>query len=148
MKDKIKNVTTVDLKNGFVYNAKTEIFTCLFCDTQYENGIIYKFENHLINAEKATKLHIVEKHGTVFENLLSTDKSQTGLTDTQKKFLINYYNGMSDKEIAENMNISAVTVRYQRCNFREKARQAKLILALFELLEEKEHEEIKKEKKL
>jgi hypothetical protein len=90
------------------------------------------------------KLHIQDTHGDVFNNLLDTDKTQTGLTDTQKEFLKNYYNGMnydegiSDKDIAEKMNISASTVRFQRYNFREKAKQAKIILALAELLEEME----------
>jgi hypothetical protein len=83
-------------------------------------------------------MHIAQEHGTVFENLLLTDKAQTGLTDTQKEFLGHYYDGMPDKEIAEKMNISASTVRYQRFSFREKAKQAKLILALSELLEAQE----------
>ena len=87
---------------------------------------------------RAAKLHIEHEHGGVFNNLLGLDKNQTGLTDTQKDFLGYYYAGLSDKEIAEKMNISAATVRYQRHNFREKAKQAKIILALSELLEEQE----------
>ena len=140
MKSKIENAPVIDLKNGFFYNHKTKIYTCLFCNTTYENGDIYSFGKRLVNAEKAIKLHLSEKHSTVFESLLSADKTQTGITDTQKDFLMNYYNGMPDREIAEKMNISASTVRYQRYNFREKAKQARIILALYELLEEKENE--------
>jgi DNA-binding CsgD family transcriptional regulator len=138
MKNKIENTGISDLKNGFFYDTKTKIYTCLFCNTQYEDGDVYTFGSRLVYASKAIILHIAEKHGTVFENLLATDKAQTGLTDTQKDFLRNYYNGLSDKEIAEKMNISASTVRYQRYNFREKAKQARLICALYELLAERE----------
>jgi len=137
MKNKNERIGVIDLKNGFLYDDKRKIYTCLFCNMQYEEGYIYTFDNRLVIANKIIKLHITEKHGTVFGNLLSKDKAQTGLTDTQKEFLENYYSGMSDKEIAEKMNITASTVRYQRHNFREKVKQAKLILALSELLEEK-----------
>jgi len=135
MKNKIENAASADLSNGYLYNPETKIYTCLFCNTQYEYGDIYAFDNHLVNADKAIKLHIIEKHGSVFDNLLSTDKAQSGLTDIQKEFLKNSYNGLTDKEIAEQMNISASTVRYQRFNFREKVKQAKMIIALSDLLE-------------
>ena len=137
MKNKIEQATVDELKNGFIHNAKTKVFTCLFCSAQYEDGDVYSIGGRLVCAEKAVKLHISEKHGGVVENLLSTDKAQTGLTDTQKDFLRNYYAGMSDKEIAEKMNISTSTVRFQRYNFREKVKQARMVLALYELLEEK-----------
>lgn len=143
MKNKIENASVHELKSGFAYDNKTKVYTCLFCAAQYEDGIIYTFGNLLADANKAARLHISEKHGSVFENLISADKAQSGLTDTQKDFLRNYYNGMSDKEIAEKMNISASTVRFQRYNFREKAKQARTVLALYELLEEKINNSIK-----
>lgn len=135
MKDKIGNASADNLRNGYIYSDK--IYKCLLCNTQYEDDYIYTFGNRLVNSHKAIQLHINEKHGSVFENLLLTDKAQTGLTDTQKEFLKNYYSGLPDKQIAEKMNISASTVRYQRYNFREKVKQAKLILALSYLLEDK-----------
>jgi len=148
MKNKIENATATDLKNGFLITErlidKARIYTCLFCNMQYDADDIYTFKKLLVNGKKAIKLHIHDEHGEVFNLLLSRDKAQTGLTDAQKEFLSNYYNGMnydkdvSDKEIAEKMNISPSTVRFQRYSFREKAKQAKIILALAELLEEME----------
>ena len=144
MKNRIKNATISELKNGFILKEraidKEKVYFCLFCNTGYDEGDIYNFKKLLVNANKAMKLHIYHEHGNVFENLLGADKTQTGLTDTQKEFLLNYYRGMSDKEIAEKMNISESTVRYQRYSFREKAKQAKFILALSELLEDRENE--------
>ena len=140
MKSKIENASLTDLQNGWSYDNKSKIYNCLFCNAKYEEGDIYAFEKRLVEAGKAIELHIKEKHGTIFENLLSADKAQSGLTDTQKEFLVNYHSGMSDQEIAEKMNITASTVRYQRYNFREKAKQAKLILAINALIEQKEKE--------
>ncbi|MDR1687359.1 MAG: DUF2087 domain-containing protein [Clostridiales bacterium] len=138
MKTNYENATAADLKNGFFFNAKTQTYTCLFCGKQYEEGDIYQAGNRLVNAEKSMRFHITKKHGTVFESLLLMDKAQTGLTDTQKEFLRNSYNNIPDKEIAQKMNITPSTVRYQRFSYKEKVRQAKLILALSELLEEKD----------
>jgi len=150
MKNKIENANITELKNGFVLKErfidKAQIYTCLFCRAQYDADDIYAFGKLLVNGKKAIKMHIYKEHGEVFDNLLQTDKEQTGLTETQKDFLVNYYSGMSDKEIAEKMNITQSTVRYQRHNFREKAKQAKIILALSELLEEQEEKLINRAK--
>ena len=139
MKNKIETAAVTELKNGFILKErfidKAQIYTCLFCNTQYDTDDIYAFGRLLVNGNKAIKMHIKEKHGEVFNNLLSLDRDKTGLTDTQKEFLGYYYGGMNDKEIAEKMNITASTVRFQRYNFREKVKQAKIILALSELLE-------------
>lgn len=137
MKNKFEQATTEDLKNGFTYDDSTKIFTCLFCNTKYNDGDIYKFDSRLVDAKKAMTIHIHEKHQSPFEALLSDDKKQTGLTDTQKEFLLHFFGGLTDKEIAETTGTSPSTVRYQRYNFREKAKQAKFIIAISDLLEEK-----------
>jgi len=147
-KSKTENVSVGDLKNGYIYgyiynegNAdKTKGYICLFCNARFDEDVIHSWKKLLINAKKAVKLHIRDEHGEVF-NCLLNDKTQTGLTDTQTEFLKNYYSGMNDKEIAEKMNISMSTVRFQRHNFREKAKQAKTVLALNELLEVQESKE-------
>ncbi|MDR1538184.1 MAG: DUF2087 domain-containing protein [Clostridiales bacterium] len=137
MKNKVEQASIDDLRNGFAFDSKTKMLTCLFCSSEFEEGDVFSFGNRLVSAEKAMKMHIAEKHGYIFDVLLSLDKSQTGLTNTQKDFLENYYSGISDKDIAEKMGISTSTVRFQRYNFREKVKQARIILALNELLEEK-----------
>jgi hypothetical protein len=138
MKTKIDDAGVKELKDGYVYDSAARRYCCLFCDAHYEDGNVYTCGKQMVTADKAVMLHIVEKHGTVFESLLSLDKSQTGLTETQKEFLLHSYKGVQDKEIAEKMEITASTVRFQRFNFREKAKQARLILALNDLFEEKE----------
>jgi DNA-binding CsgD family transcriptional regulator len=140
---KIEEATIDELINGYVYGYlynwglvdKTKGYICLFCNKGFDEDGIYTVGKLTVNAKKAVRLHIDKEHGHIFRNLLALDKNKTGLTDTQKDFLECYYSGMNDKEIAEKMNISAATVRYQRFNFREKVKQARMILALSELLD-------------
>ena len=140
---KIEDATIDELINGYVYGYlynwgacdKTKGYICLFCNKGFDEDDVYTVGKLTVNAKKAVRLHIGKEHGHIFRNLLAFDKNKTGLTDTQKEFLECYYSGLNDQEIAEKMNISASTVRYQRFNFKEKVKQAKMILALSELLE-------------
>ena len=126
-----------EIKQGFTHDEANEKFSCLICGNEYEEGSIFEFDGHLVEAKKAIRLHIKKEHGSVFDSLLSCDKKYTGLTDIQKELARNFYSGFSDKDIAFNNKISASTVRYQRYNLREKAKQAKIFLAISELMEEK-----------
>ena len=91
-------------------------------------------------AERAIARHIAEAHGSPFEQLLKLDKRFIGLTDTQKSLLRMIQAGRSNQEIARETGNAASTIRAQRFLFREKARQARLMLALTELLEEGDKE--------
>ena len=131
------DITIQELKNGYIYNEREQKYICLHCKTVYERGNIYKDGENLVDAKKAMRLHIVKKHGSPLEALLFRDKKETGITEVQREFLIRFYKGVSDGEIAKETGTSPSTVRYQRYNFREKAKQAKMFLAISELLEER-----------
>ena len=137
MGHKIEQADVADLKNGFLYDEDSKIFSCLFCNAKFEDGDIYTVENRSVDARKAMRLHISEHHRGVFDALITVGKKQTGLTDTQKNILLSFYNGKTDGQIAQETGTAPSTVRYQRYNFREKAKQAKMIIALSELLESK-----------
>jgi len=137
MKRKIESISVQELTDGFSFDEKSGKYACLFCDAIFEEGNIYDMDGCLLEAHKAVRSHIENKHGPVFNMLLAEDKRLTGLTDIQKSFLTYFYRGLPDKDIAAATDTSPSTVRYQRFCFREKAKQAKMILALSELLEEK-----------
>ena len=130
-----------DIKQGFT--EEDGLFKCLFCDSQYETGDIYSFDGRLVEASKAILLHIKEEHISVFDELIKEDKKTTGLTNVQKELLTFFHSGLSDKEVSVKTNTSNSTVRIQRYNLREKAKQAKVFLAIYELMEEKAKEEVK-----
>jgi len=65
--------------------------------------------------------------------LTSNDKKYTGITENQKELFKMIYSGMSDNEIAKITGVAPATIRHQRFVFREKAKQAKLYLSIYEL---------------
>ena len=124
-----------EVKNGYSFDADKGIYSCLICGEVFEAGQIYSLNGRFYEAYKAIELHVKEKHGSMVEILLGFDKKYTGITDNQKSLLKDFYNGLSDNEIAKKNGLSPATIRHQRFMFREKAKQAKAYLAIFELVE-------------
>lgn len=126
-----------EIKRGYVDEPETEEYRCLMCGARFAKGQVYNLQKAFYDAEKAMKMHITQQHSSTFAYLLGLDKKDTGLTDHQKELLSCFYQNLSDKEIAAKMeNDNTSTIRNQRFSFRERAKQAKLFLALMELLEE------------
>lgn len=134
-----------EIKNGYTVNLDTGTYKCLICGKQFEAGEIYPFKGRLFEAKKAVAIHVKESHGSILDLLLEFDKKYTGITDNQKSLLKDFYNGLTDKVIAKNNEVAEATVRHQRFMFREKAKQAKAYLAIFELVEEALNKESKED---
>jgi len=137
LKENFWDANLDELKRG--YTESMDSFECLLCGEKIEKGIIYPKEQVLYEAERYTKLHIEEKHGSVFQYLIGLNKKVTGLTDHQNSLLALFYEGKNDKEIQQELQIgSASTIRNHRFVLKEKERQAKIFLTLMELLKEKD----------
>ncbi|MCL1829944.1 MAG: DUF2087 domain-containing protein [Oscillospiraceae bacterium] len=130
------DATIEEIKQGYVQDDR--VISCLFCKQQYQKGDIYRFSERLVDANGAIQQHLIESHISVFDVLASEDKKLTGLTITQKEYLSYFYVGISDREIADETNTVPSTVRYQRYSLKEKAKQARVFLAIYELMEEKQ----------
>ncbi len=126
-----------DIKRGYRDDDSDASFRCLLCDARFTKGMIYPVDECLVDAPKACEMHIAQKHGSVFEALLGLGKKATGLTEIQAGLMLCFFRQMPDKEIAQSMGVAASTVRYQRHALREKARQVKVFLTLWEILEQK-----------
>ena len=117
------------------YTSTGVAYECLFCKEAVKKGQIYRQGPYLVEAELAMKAHISENHTSTFQALLTLGKKGTGLSDTQRTLLSHFFDGLSDKEIQPLVgNVSLSTIRNHRFVLREKARQAKVFLALMELL--------------
>ncbi|MGJ7911648.1 DUF2087 domain-containing protein [Neobacillus sp. LXY-1] len=126
-----------EMKRGYIQEA--EFYICLICGKKIEKGLIYPMDGVLYEAEKYAQVHIEHAHGSVFEHLIGLDKKLTGLTEHQNQLLRLFFQGRSDKEVQEEMNIgSTSTIRHHRFALKEKERQAKIFLTLMELLKEKD----------
>lgn len=127
--------------SGYTFEGETGTYRCLFCEAVFQAGYIYHHEDRLVDARMAAKLHIGQAHTSVFHAWLAQGKKVTGLTEVQSNLLRCFYEGMPDGEIARMTGTSVSTVRYQRFSFREKAKQAHVMTALSDLLENALQEE-------
>jgi len=135
MSHKIPDSVTLEQLIGG-YTSTSQTFECMFCDQSFQKGQIYQLGPDLVDAELAIKNHITAVHGSTFHALLALGKKGTGLSDIQRTLLGHFFVGLSDKEIQPLVGgVSLSTIRNHRFVLREKARQARVFLALMELLE-------------
>lgn len=126
-----------NFKKGYSFDNENKEYFCLVCGQRYEEGVIYECDNKLLEAKKAIENHISKEHSSMFEVFLNMDKKYTGITEHQKNLLSYFYDGYSDKEIVDKLGGgSTSTIRNQRFTLKEKQKQAKVFLAIMELLEE------------
>ncbi|WP_349409555.1 DUF2087 domain-containing protein [Pseudalkalibacillus sp. SCS-8] len=125
-----------ELKQGYRYEELNEQYVCLICNKTYQKGYIYPCtEERLMEAERAIQAHIVNEHGSMLDYLLNMNKKYTGLTDAQRNILAGTKEGRSDKELAKQIDVgSTSTIRTHRFKLREKEKQARVFLAIMELM--------------
>lgn len=132
------NASVEDMKKGYIYEEEASEFICLICGRSFAKGVIYQENGMLFEAERAMKEHIISEHKSTFDYLLNMDRRFTGLTDVQKSLLDLFYQGLSDGEIVKRVDAgSTSTIRNHRFTLRQKEKQAKIFLALMELLKER-----------
>ena len=129
-----------EMIKGYSYDTDKAEFTCLICGEKFIKGIIYKSGEVFLEAETAARLHIEEKHISMFEYLINMDKKYTGLTEHQKKLITYFKNGLSDKEIIEQEGEgSTSTIRNHRFKLKEREKQAKIFLSIMKLIAYKDN---------
>lgn len=133
MMDGLINMTIDEVKKGYSFDCENDKYICNICGIEYEKGEIFNVGDRYFDAEKMMRIHIHREHAKVLEVLMTYDKKYTSLTENHKELLGMIHAGMTDGEIAKKMGVSAATIRHQRFTFREKAKQAKLYLAIYEL---------------
>ena len=135
MINKILQTSLDEVKSGYTYSSNTKAYTCLTCDKEFEPGEIFSFDGRFYEASKAIQIHVDKEHGNILDMLTSYDKKYTGITENQRELLSMIHSGLTDNEIAKKTGVAPATIRHQRFVFREKAKQAKLYLAIFEIVE-------------
>lgn len=133
MYDKVIAMSIEEIKNGYSYNSQSDSYICNICGKEFENGEIFEVNGRFFSAEKMIKIHIKKDHPDMLDTLTSNDKKYTGITENQKELLKMMYYGMTDNDIAKKTGVALATIRHQRFVFREKAKQAKLFLSIYEL---------------
>lgn len=133
--EKFWNASVEEMMQGYVYDSVSEQYVCLICQEQFEEGIIFRKGELLLEAKKAIKRHIFDVHTSMFNYLLNMDKKYTGITEHQKDLMVHFKNGLTDKEIVEASNGgSTSTIRNHRFRLKEKEKQAKVFLTMMALM--------------
>jgi hypothetical protein len=135
MIDKILQSPLNEIIQGYHYDEIHRGYTCLICSEFFQVGKIYPIEGELFEASLAVKIHLEKNHHGMFNYLLSLDRKYAGLTDKQMALISDLRDNLSDDDISKKNNTSKSTIRHQRFSLREKAKQAKLFLAMYESLE-------------
>ncbi len=124
------------IKKGSYYEPTTHSHCCMLCGEHFAEGEIFKLGERYFDAQHAVRMHVEQSHGGMFGHLLRSDSKYNTITEKQKELLNLIHSGLPDQVIAQKLGITASTVRHQKFSFREKAKQAKLYLSLYELATE------------
>lgn len=133
----LEKLSIDELKDGYIYDQDRKIYQCNACGEEFNEGEVYTFKERFFEAFRAIEIHINGKHSGVVENLLHTESKYNSFTQNQKEILKRINMGLSDKEIAKEMEVSPSTIRHHRFTFREKAKQAKMQVAILDLIFDK-----------
>ena len=131
-------LTVEELKRGYVHEAEPDSYVCSACGQRFMAGQVFPAGEIFFDAEHAAAQHILDAHGGSAALLIHDDSKYNTLTEIQKDLLLRFTAGETDRDIAKSLAISEATVRRQRFNFREKAKQAKLYMAIYEQVFETE----------
>lgn len=131
-KELFRDATIEEVKKGYI--ELEESYKCIICEDEFIKGRIYEIDSIFYDSRKATELHIAEKHGSTLGYLLRMNPSSIGVSQVQKELLVLIASGLTDKEIAINLGVAQSTIRNHRYKLREKGKQARLFLAMMELI--------------
>ncbi len=124
-----------DLSRGFTERQRA--YCCVFCDAQFSLDVIHRDGDVFRLPDKAAEHHVVQAHGSIADAILALGKSAHGLSDTQRTVLALLAAGKSDADIAEALGgRSLSTVRNHRFQIRKQYREARLLVALMESLDD------------
>jgi len=126
-----------DLKRGYTIDRTSEDFVCLICGKRFALDEVFPENGRFYTAESTIRKHISNEHCSPLKYLLSLDKKSSGISEQQAMMMELITQGVSDKEIAEKIGgITESTVRNHRFNLREKAKQARVFLAIMSSFED------------
>ncbi len=141
--DRFWQASLEELKQGYMEDAHAGPFggfVCLIDGQVFEKGRIYEQDGLYFEAERFVQQHIRLNYVSMFHYLLTLNKKLTGLTELQCNLLQSFYEGKSDAELVAEHGSSKSTIRNHRFALREKAKQARVLLAIMELLEQQSND--------
>lgn len=134
------NSSIDEIKKGYIEDDFK--IKCLICGESFIKGKIYPINNEFYDAKKAAEIHIEARHNSMLHYLLNMNSGFSGISEVQKELITMFSNKISDKEISVKLGIATSTIRNHRYKLREKEKQARVFLAIMELLTENTQKKI------
>ena len=134
----IKELTLSELMEGYTSAENGEKYICVFCGKSFEKEMMYQSRGRYVTGKRAMEEHIIDEHGGVFRGLMSLDKQVSGLSEMQRELLCGMYEERDNKDLAEDLGITVATVRTHKFNIQRMKREAKILLACLEQIENDE----------
>lgn len=125
-------LTIEDIRRGYRFDEAERAYVCNYCGRRFPRGQVFPMGDRFYTPEYAAREHIAAEHDGALKKLIEGGAKYNTFTDTQKELLGLFGQGLSDNEIAAKLGIKASTVRHQKFTFREKAKQAKYYLAVYD----------------
>ena len=135
---KFRELTVEEMARGYTFSKERREYSCIFCGETFSEGRIYDKDDRLITAEQAVREHVLEAHDGAFGGLINLERQVSGLTDVQKNVLSGMYRQISNNDIGLEMGISSATVRTHKFNIQKMKREARILLAVLENIENEE----------
>ncbi|MEY8261565.1 LuxR C-terminal-related transcriptional regulator [Oscillospiraceae bacterium 50-60] len=130
-----KELSIEEMVRGYTENPVTGSLRCVFCCEVFERGLIYTSRGRTVTAERAAEEHMLDEHDGAFYGMLRLGKAIHGLSESQQDILEGMYLEKDNRELGEEMGISAATVRTHKFNIQRMKREAKILLAMLEQIE-------------
>lgn len=118
----LANLTVTDLKQG--WHLASNQRACNYCNATWS----------LETPQTTIEDHLTIAHNRNLTQLIHLDSRYNTLTDKQQDLLSAFATGIKDQALATQLQVAAATIRHQKFTFREKAKQAKLYLAIYDLV--------------
>jgi len=134
------NSSIDEIKKGYIEDDIQ--IKCLICGESFIKGKIYPINNEFYDAKKTAEIHIETSHNSMLDYLLNMNSGFSGVSEVQKELITMFSNKISDKEISVKLGIATSTIRNHRYKLREKEKQARVFLAIMELLTENTQKKI------
>lgn len=130
----LDNLTAREIADGYTFDESRNAYICTDCGKVFETSEIFCFADRYFEASRAVRMHAASEHGNRLSEILLSEDKYLQLTDNQKELLRLFSEGISDSEAAGRLHVSPSTVRHQRFVFREKAKAAKMYMAVWEMV--------------
>lgn len=126
----LTDLTLTELEQG--WHQTETAFVCNYCEATFETTQVFPVADKFYPAAEMIRQHLATAHPNAVADLIHTPSKYNTLTAKQQALLVAFASGSKDAEIAREMGVAAATIRHQKFTFREKAKQAKLYLAMYD----------------